>query len=154
MSHITQNSVFNSVIAVCRLVFQHTLSDEASGVHDFYVQSRKNCCVGCGEEKHYLRYKVIPSCYRRHFPVHMKSHRSHDVVLLCLNCHHKAQLVSGYIGLSIRLGFTDESHVLIVLFTFHNRQGTLHRVFGCLIPCCPSELNLFLANQEQPSIII
>lgn len=58
--------------------------------NDFYIQSKKNICVGCGEENHYLRYRVIPSCYRVHFPEHLKSHRSHDIVLLCVDCHEIA----------------------------------------------------------------
>ncbi|KAL4201399.1 hypothetical protein AMTRI_Chr02g215870 [Amborella trichopoda] len=58
--------------------------------NDFYVQSKKNMCVGCGERNHYLRYRIIPSCYRAHFPEHLKSHRSHDIVLLCVDCHEIA----------------------------------------------------------------
>ncbi|KAA8524681.1 hypothetical protein F0562_011104 [Nyssa sinensis] len=58
--------------------------------NDFYIQSKKNICVGCGEGNHYLRYRVIPSCYRMHFPEHLKSHRSHDIVLLCVDCHEIA----------------------------------------------------------------
>ncbi|EXC01253.1 Exosome component 10 [Morus notabilis] len=57
---------------------------------DFYIQSKKNICVGCGERNHYLRYRIIPSCYRMHFPEHLKSHRSHDIVLLCVDCHEVA----------------------------------------------------------------
>lgn len=58
--------------------------------NDFYIQTKKNMCVGCGEQNHYLRYRVIPSCYRIHFPEHLKSHRSHDIVLLCVDCHEIA----------------------------------------------------------------
>ncbi|KAK1261149.1 hypothetical protein QJS04_geneDACA018027 [Acorus gramineus] len=58
--------------------------------NDFYIQSKKNMCVGCGERNHYLRYRIIPSCYRMHFPEHLKSHRSHDIVLLCVDCHEIA----------------------------------------------------------------
>ncbi|KAJ4851231.1 hypothetical protein Tsubulata_022285 [Turnera subulata] len=58
--------------------------------NDFYIQSKKNICVGCGEGSHYLRYRIIPSCYRMHFPEHLKSHRSHDIVLLCVDCHEIA----------------------------------------------------------------
>lgn len=58
--------------------------------NDFYIQSKKNICVGCGEGNHYLRYRIIPSCYRIHFPEHLKSHRSHDIVLLCVDCHEIA----------------------------------------------------------------
>ncbi|OMO72264.1 hypothetical protein COLO4_27729 [Corchorus olitorius] len=58
--------------------------------NDFYIQSKKNICVSCGEGNHYLRYRIIPSCYRVHFPEHLKSHRSHDIVLLCVDCHEIA----------------------------------------------------------------
>ncbi|WOL08050.1 hypothetical protein Cni_G16802 [Canna indica] len=58
--------------------------------NEFYIQSKKNMCVGCGEKSHYIRYRIIPSCYRMHFPEHLKSHRSHDVVLLCVDCHEVA----------------------------------------------------------------
>ncbi|KAG8387041.1 hypothetical protein BUALT_Bualt03G0211800 [Buddleja alternifolia] len=58
--------------------------------NDFYIQSKKNICVGCGEGNHYLRYRIIPSCYRMHFPERLKSHRSHDIVLLCVDCHEIA----------------------------------------------------------------
>lgn len=29
-------------------------------------------CVACGENSHFLRYRVVPSCYRRNFPAHLK----------------------------------------------------------------------------------
>lgn len=29
----------------------------------------------------------MPDCYRKHFPLALKSHRSHDIVLLCIDCH-------------------------------------------------------------------
>ncbi|KAL3693196.1 hypothetical protein R1sor_006847 [Riccia sorocarpa] len=58
--------------------------------NEFYIQSKSNRCVGCGESSHYLRYRIIPSCYRQHFPEYLKSHRSHDIVLLCVDCHEAA----------------------------------------------------------------
>ncbi|CAM6009797.1 unnamed protein product [Sphagnum balticum] len=58
--------------------------------NEFYIQGKTNRCVGCGETSHYLRYRIIPSCYRQHFPEHLKSHRSHDIVLLCVDCHEIA----------------------------------------------------------------
>lgn len=51
--------------------------------------------MSCGCASHYLRYRVVPACYRRHLPTHMKSHRAHDVVLLCIDCHHAAHQVRG-----------------------------------------------------------
>uniref|UniRef100_A0A6N2MQ73 HRDC domain-containing protein n=1 Tax=Salix viminalis TaxID=40686 RepID=A0A6N2MQ73_SALVM len=71
------------------LLFEPKGRPEDEG-NDFYIQSKKNICVGCGEGSHYLRYRIIPSCYRMHFPEHLKSHRSHDIVLLCVDCHEVA----------------------------------------------------------------
>lgn len=71
------------------LLFEPKGRPEHEG-NDFYIQSKKNICVGCGEGKHYLRYRIIPSCYRVHFPEHLKSHRSHDIVLVCVDCHEIA----------------------------------------------------------------
>ncbi|XP_020573811.1 protein RRP6-like 3 [Phalaenopsis equestris] len=71
------------------LLFEPKGRPEDEG-NEFYIQSKKNICVGCGEKNHYLRYRIIPSCYRMHFPEHLKSHRSHDIVLLCVDCHENA----------------------------------------------------------------
>lgn len=73
-----------------KLNFLHKTGDQERGVDDYYLHSKENKCVSCGEEGHYLRYKVVPACYRRNFPVQWKSHRSHDIVLLCVDCHHVA----------------------------------------------------------------
>ncbi|KAG2495263.1 hypothetical protein HYH03_006536 [Edaphochlamys debaryana] len=74
-----------------QLLFEHTTTDQQLGADDFYTQSKANRCVGCGEADHYLRYRVLPACYRRAAPPALKSHRSHDVVLLCIDCHERAQ---------------------------------------------------------------
>ncbi|CAK9158012.1 unnamed protein product [Ilex paraguariensis] len=71
------------------LLFEPKGRPEDEG-NDFYIQSKKNICVGCGEGNHYLRYRIIPACYRMHFPEHLKSHRSHDIVLVCVDCHESA----------------------------------------------------------------
>lgn len=73
-----------------KLNFMHKTGDQDRGVDDYYLHSKENKCVSCGEAGHYLRYKVVPACYRRNFPVQWKSHRSHDIVLLCVDCHHVA----------------------------------------------------------------
>ena len=44
----------------------------------------------CGLNKDYSRFHVIPTLYRTHFPDELKSHRSHDIVVLCFNCHERA----------------------------------------------------------------
>ncbi|KXZ46857.1 hypothetical protein GPECTOR_40g591 [Gonium pectorale] len=78
-----------------QLLFEHQNTDQQTGADDFYTQSKANRCVGCGCGTHYLRYRVLPACYRRPMPPSLKSHRSHDVVLLCIDCHERAQKASG-----------------------------------------------------------
>ncbi|WIA22364.1 hypothetical protein OEZ85_004673 [Tetradesmus obliquus] len=53
----------------------------------YYLSDKDNRCVVCGQEGEYLRHSIVPHCYRQHFPPAMKSHLSHDVVLLCVGCH-------------------------------------------------------------------
>ena len=48
-----------------------------------------------------LPVQVVPACYRRAFPVHLKSHRSHDVVLLCFDCHEVASKAAEYLKATI-----------------------------------------------------
>ena len=56
----------------------------------FYQTSKKNECVVCGEKKGLIKYYIVPQCYRKHFPIKIKSHSSHDIVLLCHDCHQKS----------------------------------------------------------------
>ena len=67
--------------------------DENSKSSNFYTAPRSNCCVICGNTENYLRFHIVPLLYRSCFPENLKSHKSHDVVLLCLTCHEKARKV-------------------------------------------------------------
>ena len=81
---------------VFKLIFEPNARgcvDENLKSSNFYIESRTNCCVICGKTEQYLRFHVIPAIYRSCFPENLKSHKSHDVVLLCLECHEKARKV-------------------------------------------------------------
>lgn len=54
---------------------------------DYYLITKENLCVVCGKRESYIRKNVVPHEYRKHFPVQMKDHNSHDVLLLCTACH-------------------------------------------------------------------
>lgn len=56
----------------------------------FYLEPKLNRCCVCGAADSYVRHAVVPRNYRQHFPTAMKSHLSHDVVLLCPACHKRA----------------------------------------------------------------
>ncbi|KAM6466770.1 exonuclease 3'-5' domain-containing protein 2 isoform 1-T2 [Liasis olivaceus] len=54
---------------------------------DYYLTVKENLCVVCGKKESYIRKNVVPHEYRKHFPIQMKDHNSHDVLLLCTACH-------------------------------------------------------------------
>ncbi|XP_068690775.1 uncharacterized protein [Montipora foliosa] len=58
------------------------------GTEDYYYLNFKdNVCVVCGSDESYMRKNVVPHDYRRHFPLVMKDHHSHDILLTCPKCH-------------------------------------------------------------------
>ena len=69
------------------MTFEPNRSDVPNSTDDqFYCQENRNICVICAKDKDYARFHIVPSVYRTHMPESMKSHRSHDVVLLCFDC--------------------------------------------------------------------
>ena len=56
---------------------------------DYGRSTKQNICVACGDEegKSQMRFHIIPHTYRSLFPMRYKTHMSHDVVLLCADCH-------------------------------------------------------------------
>jgi hypothetical protein len=53
------------------------------------------CWLALHPDIHVLLCRVVPACYRRCFPAHLKSHRSHDIVLLCVDCHQVGAVEQG-----------------------------------------------------------
>ncbi|XP_077119318.1 exonuclease 3'-5' domain-containing protein 2 [Ranitomeya variabilis] len=70
---------------VVRLRFEPSGRPESSV--DYYLTVKENICVVCGKKESYIRKNIVPHEYRRHFPIQMKDHNSHDVLLLCTACH-------------------------------------------------------------------
>lgn len=58
-------------------------------VGQFYLQKLANLCAVCGADGH-RRKHVVPRRIRKLLPVVMKSHQSHDVLLLCAPCHDRS----------------------------------------------------------------
>ena len=54
---------------------------------DYYLAAKNNFCVVCGVDKCCLRKYIVPHEYRKLFPEVMRDHQSHDVLLMCLDCH-------------------------------------------------------------------
>jgi hypothetical protein len=59
---------------------------------DYYLTEKCNRCVVCGKTESYLRKYIVPHEYRKYFPEVMRDHQSHDILLLCVNCHQKSNL--------------------------------------------------------------
>lgn len=57
--------------------------------HLYTIAEKNNVCVVCGIKEELTRHHVIPKCFRKFFPLHMKEHAIHDVLILCINCHNK-----------------------------------------------------------------
>lgn len=53
----------------------------------FFLQEKINKCVVCGSFDNLTKHHVVPRVYRRFFTDELKSHSSHDVVVLCIKCH-------------------------------------------------------------------
>lgn len=56
---------------------------------DYYLTLKENICVVCGAKEELNRHHVVPHCFRKHAPQHIKNFSHHDVLLLCLACHTK-----------------------------------------------------------------
>ena len=53
----------------------------------YYLNFKDNICVVCGSDQSYMRKNIVPHDYRRYFPLVMKDHHSHDILLMCPECH-------------------------------------------------------------------
>ena len=56
----------------------------------YYCNPKSNICVVCGTDESSLRKYIVPHEYRKFFPDVMRDHQSHDVLLMCLNCHQQS----------------------------------------------------------------
>ncbi|KAI1895218.1 hypothetical protein AGOR_G00104040 [Albula goreensis] len=78
---------------IVRLKFEP--SGRPDSQHDYYLTAKENLCVVCGKTDSYIRKNIVPHEYRRHFPVEMKDHNSHDILLLCTACHAASNVHDG-----------------------------------------------------------
>lgn len=53
----------------------------------FGLSEMSNRCVVCGTDEYITRHHVVPYCYRKYFPIEIKSHKFHDVLPVCADCH-------------------------------------------------------------------
>uniref|UniRef100_A0A6V7LYJ6 Exonuclease 3'-5' domain-containing protein 2 n=1 Tax=Bracon brevicornis TaxID=1563983 RepID=A0A6V7LYJ6_9HYME len=91
-------------------------------VGQYYTQVKVNQCVVCGSRDKFIKKNVVPKEYRKYFPLVMKAHQSHDVLLLCPTCHeisnkhdldfrrHLASIYDAPLSQSLPLTRSDHNH--------------------------------------------
>jgi hypothetical protein len=58
----------------------------------YQTSEKENICVKCGRgDYHLMRHHIVPSTYKSLLPKKYKSHMSHDITLLCGDCHLHCQ---------------------------------------------------------------
>lgn len=82
-------------IKCIRLLFTHNgvhEGEKKSSSEKLYLRSAKqNICVSCGSDGHHIRHYIVPYSYRALLPDDYKSHMSHDIVILCPDCHVRCE---------------------------------------------------------------
>ncbi|KAL1914950.1 uncharacterized protein VTP21DRAFT_7866 [Calcarisporiella thermophila] len=68
---------------------QLTFKTKGPGHFDqpYMIEDRINRCVCCGRQDRLTLHHVVPAMYRIHMPESIKSHSSHDILLVCIPCH-------------------------------------------------------------------
>ncbi|XP_018358677.1 PREDICTED: exonuclease 3'-5' domain-containing protein 2-like [Trachymyrmex cornetzi] len=91
-------------------------------VGQYYTQVKLNQCVVCGCTEKFIRKNVVPREYRKYFPLVMKAHQSHDVLLLCPSCHE----ISNNHDLQLRRKLADMCDAPLIGPMTHVRDNFLH----------------------------
>lgn len=91
-------------------------------VGQYYTQVKVNQCVVCGTSENFIRKNVVPREYRKYFPLVMKAHQSHDILLLCTTCHE----VSNCHDLQFRRKLADMCNAPLAGPSTHVRNKYVH----------------------------
>lgn len=78
-----------SVISDNPLTIKLNFTPNGMGNHqrEYGLTEMRNLCVNCGSSDELTRHHVVPICYRKYFPLKLKSHNFHDVLSMCVPCH-------------------------------------------------------------------
>lgn len=93
----------------------------------FGLSLMSNKCVNCGTEDYLSRHHVVPHCYRKHFPLNMKSHNFHDVLSLCIPCHTLYERKADMLKLSLANEYNAPINGIIDLST----KGEIKAIKNC-----------------------
>jgi hypothetical protein len=100
----------------------------------FSLAPKQNRCVCCGTEENLTKHHIVPSMYRKHFPVKIKGRSAHDVVVICVTCHDTYEMVATKLKQEISFEFTGE-YLAVIKPTgedkaYHNVIGLAKSLMG------------------------
>ncbi|KAK2587500.1 hypothetical protein KPH14_003200 [Odynerus spinipes] len=121
-------------------------------VGQYYTQVKVNQCVVCGALEKFIRKNVVPREYRKYFPLIMKAHQSHDVLLLCPTCHE----VSNSYDLQLRRKLAELCNAPLAGPLTHVRDRSISnwRRLHCAIKALRDKSMLPLRRQEELTNIV
>jgi hypothetical protein len=70
-----------------------------------------------------MKYHVVPTIYRQNLPDELKLHKSHDIVLLCLNCHEKANKFAEALRENLALTFGVPTNLFAIEYQINNKTA-------------------------------
>lgn len=56
----------------------------------YTVEPRKNICYCCSSDNNLVKFRAVPSEYKKHFPKEWKHYNSYDILSLCKECSDEA----------------------------------------------------------------
>lgn len=121
-------------------------------VGQYYTQIKVNQCVVCGSSENFIRKNVVPREYRKYFPLVMKAHQSHDVLLLCSKCHE----VSNSYDLLLRLKLANlcDAPLAGPLTHVGDRSISNWRRLHCAVKALRDKSKIPFQRQEELTNII
>lgn len=90
------------------------------------LTEKKNICVNCGTKEELTKHHVIPRVYIKYFPLEIKSNNSHDVVLLCADCHSDYELEATKLKKELAIKYDAPLNV-------QKKDSALTKAYSCLV---------------------
>lgn len=78
-----------------KLRFEPKINGHGGKFEEYCKLGIETQCVVCGSKEDLNKFHVVPLEFRKFFPIDMKSHACHDVVLVCNDCQDDLNYVYG-----------------------------------------------------------
>jgi hypothetical protein len=82
--------------------------------HKYGLVELKNECVVCGTTEKLTKHHVVPHTYRKMMPTKLKSNNTHDIVVMCRDCHSEYENHATQLKKTLDPGITPEDQSAII----------------------------------------